>query len=400
MELVCTADTHSSGSKKSSSKERDKSPKHKEKQKEKEKSKHKSKHENGESSTKSDGTGARKESPRKHKKHDADEDPAKKKENQSTNKHNEMNGHNNNNMNSIINTDPRLAKPAAAEYEVPNFVNTEPIENFYTIGREIGRGGFSIVKEVLDKRTGEKRAVKVIDKWKQFENESVAGQRRALDKLWREINIMRQVKHPNILQLFEVFDSRQYIYIVIEFVSGGELFEQIVDSNGLPENRAAPIIKQISHAVQYLHSLNIVHRDVKPENILLTDDDKVQAKLADFGLANVFGVGSMLETTCGSAEYVAPEVLLCRPYDQAVDLWSIGVTTYIVLSGNFPFYGKEERDLFDKILRVDYSFSGSEWDDVSEEAKDFISKLLVLDPKKRLTTEQCLNHPWLKKAPY
>jgi hypothetical protein len=136
---LSTADTHSSGSKKSSSKERDKSPKHKEKQKEKEKSKHKSKHENGESSTKSDGTGARKESPRKHKKHDADEDPAKKKQNQSTNKHNEMNGHNNNNMNSIINTDPRLAKPAAAEYEVPNFVNTEPIENFYTIGREIGR---------------------------------------------------------------------------------------------------------------------------------------------------------------------------------------------------------------------------------------------------------------------
>ncbi len=135
---LSTNEVPSTSSKKSSGKERDKSPKHKEKQKEKEKSKHKSKHENGES--KSDGTAARKESPKKTKKNDAaDEDPAKKKENQSTNKHNEMNGHNNNNMNSIINTDPRLAKPAASEYEVPNFVNTEPIEKFYQIGREIGR---------------------------------------------------------------------------------------------------------------------------------------------------------------------------------------------------------------------------------------------------------------------
>jgi len=315
----------------------------------------------------------------------------------------------------------------------PLWVKTVPIELFYRIGREIGRGGFSVVKEAFVLETGEKRAVKLIDKSRAFDFESAEKQRRALDKLWREIDIMRRVNHKNILKLFDVFDSEEFIYIVTEFVSGGELFDQIVQTGGLPESRAAPIIKQIVSAVRHLHTLNIVHRDVKPENILLTDDEHTQVKLCDFGLANVLYEDTLLETACGSAEYVAPEVLQCKPYDNAVDLWSIGVTTYIVLSSNFPFYAKSDHQLFEKIIRVEYDFNGAEWEDVSEEgaaslfseafhlplsrlffsslshfhshshshlslAKDFIRRLLVADPRQRMTTEQCLQHPWLAKA--
>jgi len=150
--------------------------------------------------------------------------------------------------------------------------------------------------------------------------------------------------------------------------------------------------------VDYLHGKGIAHRDLKPENLLCSENDEgVVIKIADFGLSKAFSNGSVLATSCGTPDYAAPEVLrMDGAYDKSVDLWSMGVITYVVLCGFPPFYGKTQANLFEKILNADYEFPDPEWTNISLEAKDFIRNLLVLDIEKRYTTQQCLDHPWLK----
>jgi len=266
------------------------------------------------------------------------------------------------------------------------------VEDKYELGQELGRGGFSIVREGRNRQTGEKVAVKFIEK-KFVDQEE-------LKLLQREIDIMARVQHTNVLRLFEIFDTDQKLSLVMELVNGGELFYKIVDKGSYNELEARDIVRQLVEGVDYLHNQGIAHRDLKPENLLCSETDSgMVIKIADFGLSKAFGGESSLSTSCGTPDYAAPEVLrMDGAYDKSVDLWSIGVITYVLLCGFPPFYGKSQAQLFEKILNADFDFPEPEWTQISAEAKDFINHLLVLDVTQRYNTKQCLDHPWLKSG--
>jgi len=260
----------------------------------------------------------------------------------------------------------------------------------YTMGKEIGRGGFSIVYEASSKETGEKVAVKVIDKNKQDDEQIVL--------LQREISIMRKLDHPNIVKLYDVFDEEKTISLVLEYVRGGELYDEIVKRGSFTEDDACKVIQQVLSATAYLHSNGIAHRDLKPENLLLNSVDKLEVKIADFGLSKDFTMASAMTTCCGSPSYVAPEVLQQGVYNDLCDVWSIGVILYVLLSGYLPFYAETQDELFDKILSGQFSFRNKVWDDVTPLAKDLISKMLTLDESFRPSAAKCLEHEWFKTA--
>merc|ERR1712137_1413472 len=215
----------------------------------------------------------------------------------------------------------------------------EPITNFhekYETGEVLGKGAFSIVKKVTSKRSGRTYAVKIIDK-------KNVGQ--DMQRLRIEIDILTRVKHPNIINLKEIMEDDETLYIITELVTGGELFDKIVELGAYSESDAARLVFNMVSAIDYLHSQNIVHRDLKPENLLLkADTDVSEVKLADFGLSKIISDGvqkQMMQTACGTPGYVAPEVLTADGYDKEVDLWSIGVITYILLCGFPPFYNEQ-----------------------------------------------------------
>ena len=249
------------------------------------------------------------------------------------------------------------------------------------------RGGFSVVHEAIQRTTGDKFAVKIIKK------QAIEGE--DIKLLKREIQIMKQLDHPNILKLFEVYEDANSFYLVMELVQGKELFDKIVERGQYSEKDAAHIIRQILSAVSYLHSHDIAHRDLKPENLLSAGSgDHEVIKIADFGFSKNFGEEKLM-TSCGSPGYVAPEVLTSESYDKSVDMWSVGVILYILLCGYPPFYADNAPALFKKIMEVQYDFDDPSWEDVSNDAKNLIRHLLVGEPSKRYTAEQCLHDPWV-----
>jgi len=263
----------------------------------------------------------------------------------------------------------------------------ENVDDYYERGREIGRGGFSVVMEGEQKGTGEKFAIKCIKKSN--------VERDDIKLLRREIQIMKKVDHPNILKLFEVFESEEEFFLVMELVEGKELFDKIVERGQYSEKDASNIVRQIISAVEYLHQQGIAHRDLKPENLLSSGSGESEViKIADFGFSKDFN-DDKLQTSCGSPGYVAPEVLTSESYDRSVDMWSIGVIVYILLCGYPPFYADNAPALFKKIMDVKYDFDDPSWDEVSEEAKDLIRHLLVKNPEDRYTAIQCKKHPWV-----
>eukprot|EP01099_Mayorella_cantabrigiensis_P002953 TRINITY_DN232_c0_g1_i1.p1 TRINITY_DN232_c0_g1~~TRINITY_DN232_c0_g1_i1.p1 ORF type:complete len:350 (-),score=94.23 TRINITY_DN232_c0_g1_i1:637-1686(-) len=273
------------------------------------------------------------------------------------------------------------------ELEEENFVSLEPIGDYYTLGREIGKGGFSVVRECTHKASGEKFAVKCIKK------SMVEGD--DIKLLRREIQIMKKVDHPNVLKLYEVYEDKEEFFLVMELVIGKELFDKIVEKGQYSEKDASNIVRQIVSAVEYLHQNGIAHRDLKPENLLSAGDDENEViKIADFGFSKQFGEEKLV-TSCGSPGYVAPEVLTSESYDKSVDMWSVGVIIYILLCGYPPFYADNAPALFKKIMDVKYDFEDPSWDDVSDAAKNLIRHLLVKDPSKRYTAKQCLTDPWV-----
>lgn len=272
----------------------------------------------------------------------------------------------------------------------PKVEKPKRLADAYDVGRELGRGGFSVVKEATRRTTKEVFAVKIIEK-----NQAADE----LQLLQREIDIMHKLRHPNIISLEEVFDEPENIYLVLELVTGGELFDQIVSRGMYSERDAANIVRQILEAVAYMHENGIAHRDLKPENLLLSGTNSDVVKVTDFGLSKDFGTGT-LRTSCGTPDYVAPEVLKGQPYDNSVDIWSIGVITYILLCGFPPFYGNTDPQIFEKILKAQYDFPSPDWDNVSDDAKQFISAILKLDPNTRPSALDCLEAPWiLSQAP-
>jgi len=263
------------------------------------------------------------------------------------------------------------------------------VEERYDLGKIIGRGAFSVVKIGLNKKNKQKYAVKCISK--------KLIDKKELTLLEREIDIMKKLQHPNIIALVEVIDTADTLYLILEFASGGELFDAIVNRGNYTELEAARLVKQIVEAMGYVHSHGIAHRDLKPENLLLANEPGQPdlIKIADFGLSKDFGAEQMA-TSCGTPDYVAPEVLGGEVYDSAVDIWSIGVITYVLLCGFPPFYGESQKELFENIMKGNYDFPDPEWSGVSQDAKNFIKAMLVVEPDKRYTAQQCLNDKWLK----
>ncbi|XP_038264653.1 calcium/calmodulin-dependent protein kinase type 1 isoform X4 [Dermochelys coriacea] len=263
----------------------------------------------------------------------------------------------------------------------------QDIREIYEFRETLGTGAFSEVVLAEEKTNRKLVAIKCIAK------KALEGKETSLEN---EIAVLHKIKHPNIVALDDIYESGGHLYLIMQLVSGGELFDRIVEKGFYTERDASQLIRQILDAVQYLHDMGIVHRDLKPENLLYySPDPDSKIMISDFGLSKIEGSGSVLSTACGTPGYVAPEVLAQKPYSKAVDCWSIGVIAYILLCGYPPFYDENDAKLFEQILRAEYEFDSPYWDDISESAKDFIQHLMEKDPSKRFTCEQALQHPWI-----
>jgi len=261
------------------------------------------------------------------------------------------------------------------------------INKDYEIGDLLGKGGFSTVHAAHKRSNGQRCAIKIIDKTKLKPKD--------VESIESEIRILSTIDHPNVLKLLDHHSEKDKVYIVTELCEGGELFDRIVQREFYSETDAQHVLRAIASALQHCHAKKIVHRDLKPENILmLTQEPDSPLKIADFGFAKQMEDDEML-TALGTPNYIAPEILERKPYDSAVDLWSLGVIAYVLLCGYPPFYAEGNPEMFVKIKRGLYKFDSPYWDNISKGAKDLISKLLVVDPSGRLTIDEVLEHPWM-----
>ncbi|XP_067664629.1 calcium/calmodulin-dependent protein kinase type IV-like [Haliotis asinina] len=270
------------------------------------------------------------------------------------------------------------------EFWVNESVKNESFDSFYNVGKELGRGATSFVHKCEHKGTGVPWAAKIIKK--QVEKKVVRT----------EIGILLKLNHPNIIRLKEIYETPREITLVLELVTGGELFDRIVARGFYSEKEAAKAVKDMLTAVAYLHENDVVHRDLKPENMLYENlEPESKLKIADFGLSKIIGQKVTMTTVCGTPGYCAPEVLSGKKYTKAIDMWSIGVITYILLCGYEPFSAETDREMYKRIIKADYKFDSPWWDDVSENAKNLVESMLTLDPKKRVTAADALRHPWV-----
>ncbi|XP_060700416.1 calcium/calmodulin-dependent protein kinase type IV [Hemiscyllium ocellatum] len=280
----------------------------------------------------------------------------------------------------------QVARSASkCDYWIDGSNKESALEDYYEIEAELGRGATSVVYQCRQKGTEKPFAVKMLKK--------------TIDKkiVRTEIGVLLRLSHPNIIRLKEIFETLTEINLVLELVTGGELFDRIVEKGYYSEKDAASAVKQVLEAVAYLHENGIVHRDLKPENLLYASPTPdALLKIADFGLSKITEEQVTMKTICGTPGYCAPEILRGYAYGPEVDMWSVGVITYILLCGFEPFYDERgDQYMFKRILNCDYDFVSPWWDEVSLNAKDLVRKLIVLDPKKRLTTYQALQHPWV-----
>uniref|UniRef100_A0A8C0Y125 Protein kinase domain-containing protein n=1 Tax=Castor canadensis TaxID=51338 RepID=A0A8C0Y125_CASCN len=328
----------------------------------------------------------------------------------------------------------------------------EDVEDHYEMGEELGSGQFAIVRKCRQKGTGKEYAAKFIKKRR------LSSSRRGVsrEEIEREVSILREIRHPNIITLHDVFENKTDVVLILELVSGGELFDFLAEKESLTEDEATQFLKQILDGVHYLHSKRIAHFDLKvslwagpvtectapslllpwgrrgawlrwgpvgrvsrgrcclragrcwlataprrplqPENIMLLDKSapSPRIKLIDFGIAHKIEAGSEFKNIFGTPEFVAPEIVNYEPLGLEADMWSIGVITYILLSGASPFLGETKQETLTNISAVNYDFDEEYFSSTSELAKDFIRRLLVKDPKRRMTIAQSLEHSWIK----
>ncbi|KAG2470209.1 serine/threonine-protein kinase H1 homolog [Polypterus senegalus] len=258
----------------------------------------------------------------------------------------------------------------------------------YDIKALIGRGSFSRVVRVEHKSTKQPYAIKMIE----------TKYREGREVCESELNVLRRVRHTNIIQLIEVFETQERVYMVMELATGGELFDRIIAKGSFTERDATRVLQMVLDGVKYLHTLGITHRDLKPENLLYYHPGaESKIMITDFGLASTRKKGDecLMKTTCGTPEYIAPEILIRKPYTNAVDMWAVGVISYILLSGTMPFEDDNRTRLYRQILKGKYSYSGEPWPSVSNLAKDFIDRVLTVDPNERMSASQAIKHPWI-----
>jgi len=258
------------------------------------------------------------------------------------------------------------------------------VHSVFEIGKTIGRGTFTEVRHCKSRLSGEELAVKVV-------NKQCFQQMRGIEN---EVQILQMVSHPNIIQLKEVYEEEDRMYIIMELLTGGELYTELEKCGPFSEEKTYRIFVQILEGVKYLHSIGIVHRDLKLENILFNDIENTKVKLTDFGLSKSIALSptAFMRTQCGTPTYVAPEVVEGVGYTQAVDLWSLGVILYLLLSCQYPFIGESLAEIHRKIVESEF-----EWPSdvvLSSEVKDLISHLLKTKPEERYNFDQIISHSW------
>ncbi|KAG9278490.1 death-associated protein kinase 2 [Astyanax mexicanus] len=272
--------------------------------------------------------------------------------------------------------------------------NLQNVEDFYEIGEILGSGHFGQVRELRERASGVSWAGKFV-KLRRSVSSRLGLERKSVE---REVEILQALQHTNIMALKDVFESRAEVVIVVELIRGGELFDFVAEKENLTEIEAIEFLKQILKGVAFMHSKQIAHFDLKPENIMLSDKkvEHPEIKIIDFGLAQRLTPGEEYRSLCGTPQYIGPEVINYEPLSVASDMWSIGVITYILLSGLSPFQGDTDEETLRNIVDMKYEFEEQYFSQTSDMAKDFIEKLLIKEPSERMTAEECLLHPWIK----
>ena len=274
-----------------------------------------------------------------------------------------------------------------------NFVGLthKSLRDNYECTKQLGKGGYGKVYQVKNKISGKLYACKKLSKLN-INN---------LTKFQREINILIKTDHPNIIKLYEVFESPNSLYLIMEECYGGELFDRILQhiekKEMYSEKEAAEIMKQVISGIEYCHNNGIVHRDIKPENLLYLNQGNEKnnpLKIIDFGLSQTLNLKKILSSKVGTAYYVSPEILAGK-YTEKCDIWSAGVILYVLLSGEPPFNGPSDGVIYSKIKKMKFNFPSNKWEKISDEAKDLLKNMLSVE-EKRLSASQVLLHPWFK----
>ena len=261
----------------------------------------------------------------------------------------------------------------------------------YDVKNKLGSGKFGLVKLGIHKKTGEKVAIKIMKKSTMDSSD--------LELVRTEIEILKICQHPNIIRLYNVFENADYLYIIMEYCYGGDLFSYLENRHfRLSEKRASTIIHQMATAVYYMHSFGVVHRDLKPENVLMTStDEDSDIRILDFGLSKILGPYEKCDEPYGTLTYCAPEIIVDEPYSKPVDLWSLGVMTYLMVSGKLPFNSEDENEIARQVVYDEPNYTRNPiWKTISPECLDFIKRLLEKDQNKRMTIKEVLEHKWIK----
>lgn len=282
-------------------------------------------------------------------------------------------------------------------------INDEGIYRDFIIKNEtIGQGAFATVKKVIERSSGDSYAVKIINRRRAIH----AGGKGAMLGVNRELEILRKLDHPNIVKLKSFYEDVENYYLVMELVPGGDLMDFVAANGAIGEDATQVITKQILDGIAYVHRMGISHRDLKPDNILIMQDDPILVKITDFGLAKISDNATFMKTFCGTLAYVAPEVITGKydtqqsqgspnNYSNLVDIWSLGCLVYVLLTSHLPFNGKTQSQMFQKIKSGEYHESPLNSYKISEYGRDFLKGCLQVDPSRRFTADQALKHEWL-----
>ncbi|EEQ38806.1 putative serine threonine-kinase [Clavispora lusitaniae] len=285
--------------------------------------------------------------------------------------------------------------------EKSSVIKDEGIYKDFIIKNEtIGQGAFATVKKVIERSTGDSYAVKIINRRRAIH----AGGKGAMLGVNRELEILRKLDHPNIVKLKSFYEDIENYYLVMELVPGGDLMDFVAANGAIGEDATQVITRQVLDGIAYVHKLGISHRDLKPDNILIMQDDPILVKITDFGLAKISDNATFMKTFCGTLAYVAPEVITGKydhsqdspvNYSNLVDIWSLGCLVYVLLTSHLPFNGKTQTQMFQKIKSGEYHESPLNSYKISPEGRDFLNRCLQVDPRNRIVAEDAIKHPWL-----